>query len=197
MTISEDVEQIGRGLAGAADVSLSSTLNEALGRFIGDAYKAAAGYIIDQDGRQSDRFAAVVSIASVSGPTDPCAIPADKTAAVIDVCDELTSTNSVLRMRASRTQRRLKRPRFRKKKQEQTSPSGLVLAARSTVPLEVVAEELDRLNSKTPSSQWPDMIAVASTGVINYAVQFPGEAISGGFLPRPKAPSPITCHLST
>jgi hypothetical protein len=51
------------------------------------------------------------------------------------------------------------------------------------LPLDNIAEELDRLNRQTPGRKWPDMVVVASTGAIHYAVQFPGETISGDFLP--------------
>lgn len=39
------------------------------------------------------------------------------------------------------------------------------------------------MNAQTPGREWPDMVVVASTGSINYAVQFPGESLSGDFLP--------------
>jgi hypothetical protein len=61
---------------------------------------------------------------------------------------------------------------------------GVIFAAESAVPLEHLADELDRLNQETPNAHWPDMVVVASHGVITYAVQFPGEpTISAGFLP--------------
>lgn len=49
--------------------------------------------------------------------------------------------------------------------------------------MENFAEELECLNAQTPSREWPDMIVVASTGTINYAVQFPGESLIGDYLP--------------
>jgi hypothetical protein len=53
----------------------------------------------------------------------------------------------------------------------------------------MVAEELERLNAQSPSREWPDMIAVASTGAIHYAVQFPGElSVAGDYLPPAEDP---------
>lgn len=52
-----------------------------------------------------------------------------------------------------------------------------------TLSLEAFAEELDRLNRQTPGAQWPDMVAVLSTGTINYTLRFPGERITGDLLP--------------
>lgn len=60
---------------------------------------------------------------------------------------------------------------------------GVIFAAQTTVPLETLAEELDRLNRATPSAQWPDMVVVQSKGTINYGAQFPGEGVTGDFLP--------------
>jgi hypothetical protein len=49
--------------------------------------------------------------------------------------------------------------------------------------MESLAEELDRLNKQHSDREWVDMVVVLHKGTINYAVQFPGEGISGDFLP--------------
>jgi hypothetical protein len=184
MSISEDALQSGKGLAGAGGASLSDMLNDALGHFIGNDYKVVSGYVIDFDGRESESFASVIHKVAVSADSaDPCAVPADATAAVIDVCDELDLESFRAAYRRIADAKTLKKTAVPKGEMKTNITLGILLAARSAVPLETVAEELDRLNSKAPSSQWPDMIAVASTGVINYGVQFPGESISGDFLP--------------
>jgi hypothetical protein len=184
MSISEDALESGKGLAGAGGASLYGTLNDALGRFIGYDYKAVSGYVIDVDGRKSETFASVIHKASVSpDSTDPCAVPADATAAVIDVCDVLDLESFRAGYGRIADAKTLKKTPVPKDEVKTNITLGILLAARSAAPLETVAEELDRLNAKTPSSQWPDMIAVASTGVINYGVQFPGESVSGDFLP--------------
>jgi hypothetical protein len=184
MSISEDALQLGKGLAGAGGASLSGLLNDALGRFIGDNFKAIPGYLIDLDGKKSESFASVVRGATESAePAEPAAIPADAAAAVIDVCDELDLDSFRAAYRRIADAKTLKKTPVPKGETKTNITLGILLAARAAVPLETVAEELDRLNSKTPGSQWPDMIAVASTGVINYGVQFPGESLSGDFLP--------------
>jgi hypothetical protein len=184
MSISEDALKLGRGLAGAGGASLSDMLNNALGHFIGDNYKAVPGCLIDFEGKKSESFACVIHDAAVSAEAvDASSIPADATAAVIEVCDQLdleSFRTAYWRIADAKT---LKKTPVPKSQTKTNITLGILLAARSTVPLDTVAEELDRLNSKTPSSQWPDMIVVASTGVINYGVQFPSEPISGDFLP--------------
>ena len=184
MSISEDVHQSGQDLAGADDARLAGMLNDALGRFIGNHYKAVPGCVIDRDDRKSQNFASVIHEASASiDPTDLRAVPADAVAAVIDVRDELDLENFRAAYGRIADAKTMKKAAVPKGEMKTNITLGVLLAARSAVPLEVIGEELDRLNAKTPSSQWPDMIAVASTGVINLGVQFPGESISGDFLP--------------
>ncbi len=60
---------------------------------------------------------------------------------------------------------------------------GVILARSSTVALDKLAEELDQLNQRTSSSNWPDMVAVLGVGTLNYAVQFPGEGVLGDYMP--------------
>jgi hypothetical protein len=61
---------------------------------------------------------------------------------------------------------------------------GVIFAVAAAVPLEHLADELDRLNRQTPSEHWRDMVGVAAHGLIRYGVQFPGEAaVSGQWLP--------------
>jgi len=47
--------------------------------------------------------------------------------------------------------------------------------------LEAIAEEMQRLNEDIPGTEWPDLVAVADAGVVQYAVQFPGENLTGDF----------------
>jgi hypothetical protein len=185
MSTSDDASQCGKSLAAADQASLSTILNDSLTSFIGDDYKVVPGYLIDLDGRQSAKFASVIHTSSVSlDPADACAVLADTTAAVIDVCDELNVERFQGAYGRIADVKRLRKTPVSKDEPNRTNVTlGVVLAARSAVSLEIIAEELDRLNSKTPCRQWPDMIIIASTGVINYGVQFPGESISGDYLP--------------
>jgi hypothetical protein len=185
MSISEDALQVGKSRAIAGQADLSGILNEALSRFVSDAYKNTPGYLIDLDGRKSAHFASVIHRPMASADlTNPCAVPADATAAVIDVYDELDLERfraAYDRIADAKTLRKTSVPKHETNKTNVTL--GVVFAARCAVPLDTVAEELNGLNSHRPGRQWPDMIVVASTGVINYGIQFPGESISGDFLP--------------
>ena len=59
---------------------------------------------------------------------------------------------------------------------------GIILAQRSDPPLETLGEELDRLNKATPGRERPELLVVASTGVISYGVQVPTEGVAGDVL---------------
>lgn len=48
--------------------------------------------------------------------------------------------------------------------------------------MEEFVSALEALNAETSSEQWPDAVVFGEIGVINYAVQFPGEQISGNWL---------------
>jgi hypothetical protein len=184
MSLSEKALQWGESLAGARGESLADTLNHGLGQFIGDDYKTVSAYVIGLDGKRSDSFAAVIHRAAESADVTECgAVPANATAAVIDVCDELDLESFRAAYGRIADAKKLKKTAVPKGEDKTNVTLGIVLTARSAIPLDTVAEELDRLNSNTPSSQWPDMIVIASTGIINYGVQFPGESISGDFLP--------------
>ena len=61
MSISEDVHQSGQNLAGVDDAHLAGMLNDALGQFIGNHYKAISGCMIDRDGRKSQNFASLLA----------------------------------------------------------------------------------------------------------------------------------------
>jgi hypothetical protein len=53
---------------------------------------------------------------------------------------------------------------------------GIIFARDTSVPLETLGEELDRLNRQHPDREWTDMVVVLSKGTINYGVHFPRRA---------------------
>ena len=58
----------------------------------------------------------------------------------------------------------------------------MIFAADATVPLEELADELERLNTRTLSDQWADMVVVATKGQISYSVQMVGSSKLDGVL---------------
>jgi len=185
MAIAQDVQDTGRQVAAASAEALAGVISAGIGRHLGWPYRVASASIVDCNGGMSDTFAAVAYVAAESCPdSSPVPIPADSAAAVIDATESLTIDNfRAAYSRIARAKRLKKTPTSGLDAPTTTITLGIIFAQRSQLPLETFAEELERLNAHTPSREWPDMVVVASTGVINYAVQFPGESLTGDYLP--------------
>ncbi len=185
MAIAQEVLEAGRQIAGASTGTLPAALRTGIELHVGWPYKTATANVVDRDGAVSDTFAAVVYAAQEGAPAAATAqIPADVAAVVIDATDSLTIDNiRAAYARIARAKRLKKSPAPKLDTPTTTVMLGVIYAQRSDLPLEVFAEELERLNAGTSSREWPDMIVVASMGAIQYAAQFPGESLSGDYLP--------------
>lgn len=185
MTIAQEVIETGRQVAAVSAGSLSAALRAGIERYIGWPYKVATASVVDADGAVSDTFAAVVYAAKEEAPAAATAqIPADITAVIVDATDNLTIDNiRGAYARIAHAKRLKKSPAPKLDTPTTTVTLGVIYAQRSDLPLEIFAHELERLNTETSSREWPDMIVVASMGAIQYAAQFPGESLSGDFLP--------------
>jgi hypothetical protein len=159
-------------------------LNRFVAGFVGPSFAASAAVIEDADGARTDAYTAVVHSAHGTPDTDGV-VRADDAAVAICAVERLYVEN----LRAAYAQL-TQAKRLRKQPVPQVPGTAhtnrtltIMLALRSALPMETVALELERLNAETPDMQWPDMVAVASTGTVQYAVQWPGEGLSGDFLP--------------
>lgn len=186
MALAQEVQDAGREIAAANATDLPGLLNSAIQRFLGWPFKTASARVVDRDGTQTEDFASVVYAASEGGAApDPKAIPADLAAIVIDATESQDLENfgaAYAHIAKAKSLKKTPGPQL-KGTPSTTVTLGIIFAQRTALPLEVFAEELERLNAQTPSRMWPDMVVVASIGVINYAVQFPTESLSGDFLP--------------
>jgi hypothetical protein len=185
MNVSEEIHDAGQEVASATGQDLPDVLNHALRRFLGWPFKITAGYAVDRGGNKSATFATVIHTAPATAIGSSGAIPADAVGAVVDVCENVDSDGfraAYRRIAQAKTLRKDTAPCV-KAVPITTVTLGIIFALHSTLSLEDLAEELNRLNTQTPNQQWPDMIVVVSAGVVNYAVQFPGEQLSGDFLP--------------
>jgi hypothetical protein len=106
-------------------------------------------------------------------------------ACVIDIVETLDLPSLAVAYRRIATAKALHKPPILKSGNEVRTDRtlGVILARTSTVALDKLAEELDQLNQRTSSSNWPDMVAVLGVGTLNYAVQFPGEGVLGDHMP--------------
>ncbi|MFM0368412.1 hypothetical protein [Paraburkholderia aspalathi] len=185
MTIAQEVLETGRQVAAVSAGTLSAALRAGIERYVGWPYKVASASVVGVDGTVSDTFAAVVYAAKEKSPAAaPAHIPADSAAVVVDATDSLTIDNfRAAYARVARAKRLKNSPAPKLDTPTTTVTLGVIYAQRSDLPLEAFAEELERLNAATQSREWPDMIVVASMGAIQYAAQFPGELLSGDYLP--------------
>jgi hypothetical protein len=150
------------------------------------AFWETKGFAIDAERQKTDIFGTLIYTVSQSQPTpEPSNFNADNVACVIDVDESL----DVERLHAA-----YERIACAKRLKKTLAPNipgvpyttvtlGIILARDATMPIETLAEELDRLNRQHPDREWTDMVVVLTKGTINYAVQFPGESIAGDFLP--------------
>lgn len=184
MGLSEDAYQAAQDVIVASAATLPDELNKFIGGFIGAPFSAAPGSVQDGDGKETERFASVIHTGD-GGACDTGAFAADSVAAVVDASGELTLENfRVAYGRVAVAKQLRKTPLARTEGGPRTSVTlGLIVAARSALSLEAIAEELERLNTSVAGEHRPDMVVVASTGVISYAVQFPSESVSADFLP--------------
>lgn len=58
---------------------------------------------------------------------------------------------------------------------------GFIVARDSALSIEQIAKEVARLNSETPSQQWPDAVALLTSGLVNYTAHIPGRDEGGDF----------------
>jgi hypothetical protein len=185
MEIGQDARETGRKIASVSIESLSTALRDGVEKFIGHPFKVSSGSVIDSDNKVSDLFAAIVYVETEESQSKaPSQLPADSTAVVIDATDNLTIDKfRAAYLRVAKAKRLKKSPTPLIETPTTNVTLGLIYAQASDLTLEAFAKELERLNSTTPSCEWPDMIVVSSIGAIQYAVQFPGESLSGDYLP--------------
>jgi hypothetical protein len=186
MALVDEVRDAAQSILDAADPSmLPAALNGFIGQFCGPSIGASQGVVVDHDGNQSEAFACVVHVTNQDGRPRHSPFSADDVAAVIDCCRVL----DVVTLRAAyarivQAKRLGKRRIQRKKGVPQTNATlGVICSIQAVVSLDILAEELRTLNEATAGQFRPDMVVVASTGTIQYAVQFPSENLSGDFLP--------------
>jgi len=184
--ISNRVREEGQSLLSVvrAGASIELSLPSAINPFLRPAFVAGPGSVIDLNGRKSEHFAALVHLNSPTQLGDS-EIPADAVACVIDVSqkldlEELRKSYS----RVAHAKSLKKTPIPVGKSSLQTNVTlGIIFAVESELSMEALGEEIDNLNRNTPSAHWPDMMVVLSKGTFHYAVQFPGEGVSGDYLP--------------
>jgi hypothetical protein len=175
--------------AGAEILSSSRGVKDALNQVLNQRlpwpFRAISASLRDAEGRESDVFGTVIR-AGASNSEEATAFPVsvDNAACVIDVNESLNVESLRAAYGRIASAKRLKKTAGELPGVVMTTVTlGVVLARGVDLPMETLAEELDRLNGTHPDREWTDMVVVLSKGIINYAVQFPGEGLTGDFLP--------------
>jgi hypothetical protein len=186
VTISEAVHRAGQNLVSLAESPhLSGALNVALGKLLTWPFHVDAG-VASFDGEKTEEFGTLVYAGSGSAvPASVLLVNADNLACVIDACErfDLAAFRSSYERVARAKQLKKSSPTHIPGTPHTTVTMGMLVARDSEVPLESLAEELEKLNSQHSDRVWPDMVVVLAKGVINYAVQFPGTKVLGDYLP--------------
>jgi hypothetical protein len=184
-TIAQDVQATGQKIEASSE-SLPDVLNKALNQYLKWPFRAARGFAVDSEKQKTDEFDTIVYTASEpqSGEA-PLKINSDNLACVVHVVENLDVEQLRIAYDRIACAKRLKKtvPQNVPGVPYTTVTLGIIFSRDATVDMETLAIELDSLNKVHPNREWVDMMVVLSKGTINYGVQFPGESISGDFLP--------------
>jgi hypothetical protein len=184
-SISKIVYEDGQKLAASTE-SLSDALKMALNQLVGWPFQASSGFVSDSEGQMTDEFGTLIyTVTQLQPSTKPPRFNANNVACVIDIYENIDLERLHVAYKKIACAKRLKKT---------ISPNvpgvpyttvtlGIIFARDANLPIESLAEEINRLNRQYPDCEWTDMVVVLSKGTINYAVQFPGENVIGDFLP--------------
>jgi hypothetical protein len=188
-SVAKEMLDRARGLIDTSELDFSASLRALLRDLYGWPYKISAGAIRDNE-RVSDPFGVVIYVPPDEATTaSDDAIPSDNAAAVIETVETLdVDTFETAYRRIACAKALAKSPALEVNGTPVSNTTlGGIVAQHATVPLDTIADALERLNTETHHDQWTDIVAVLGVGVINLGLQFPGEGVSGDFLPPGRA----------
>lgn len=182
--ISQVLYEAGQKIATSSE-SLADALNETLNQLLPWPFHATKGSVRDAGGQTTNGFATVIQTTTSQSDTDDEIINADNVACVIDVVESIGVEEFHNAYERIACVKRLKKTPLPPNLGIActTVTLGIIIAREAEVPIQLLAEKLDHLNSQHEDSERTDMVVVLTKGIINYAVQFPGEGIAGDFLP--------------
>ena len=185
-SISEQVLKAAEAILEAPVPQLCESVRTALQRFISSDFTIGSGVVVDVSGKSTPNFPIVIYRSDpeqAPSAESPTPIRADRAAVVIEVYERLDA--ECLREAYSRISevKLLAKTPVPRGDARTNITLGVVFALSSSVSLDALANQLYQLNLVTPHQHWLDMLVVAPIGVINYALQFPGEGLAGDFMP--------------
>lgn len=181
--VSDRLKAARASLLAARGAGIADALNAAIRQFLPAPFVIGSKDLVDHEGKRVPALASTIYVPPTpAGTAESDHIPADSVAVAIDVRETMdleSFRTAYARVAAAKALKKRPLP------VDSTDPGvimGLVFGLRAVAPMEDFAVALEALNAATPSEQWPDAIVFAATGIINYAVQFPGEKVSGNWL---------------
>ncbi|AUT64969.1 DUF6602 domain-containing protein [Paraburkholderia terrae] len=179
----------GEAVIGAPADQLGATLLAQLRQFVPTPYRIETGIVTDSEGRRTQPLSALICLGGqlVGADVGQAVLPAESVAVAFDVTHTLELNGLAAAYSRVAAAKALTKTAPAPGNQAVEPTLGVIFAVDTTVPLEDLAAELERLNARTPSDHWPDAVVIATKGQIAYVAQFVGDkSITGLLLP----PSP-------
>lgn len=176
MNVADQARAAGKKIHAAAPGDLAATINAGIAEVVGWPFAATSGRLVDLTGNATEVFASVVHTAK-QGFVAGNDIPADNAMAVIDVVEEL----DINELQAAHA-RLLVVKRLEKLRAPQagapaaTVTMTIIFARKASLPVEIITDELCRLNESLPHAEWIDMVAISDTAVVSYGCQLAGQS---------------------
>lgn len=160
------------------DVLLSDSLIAAM-KVVVPIFEVRVVTVTDNGGTRFAPGPLIVHSAAAAGLPE---VPIDTVAAVIE-CHETLTIEGLRRSYAN-----IEAFKLAEKRNKGATPEaavdmtvGFIVARTSALSIEEIAREVARLNSETPSQQWPDAVALLTSGLVNYTAHIPGRVEGGDF----------------
>jgi hypothetical protein len=160
------------------NVPLTESLISAI-KVVVPTFEVRAAPVADNSGIRFASGPLIVHSASAIGLAE---VPIDTVAAVIE-CHETLTIEGLRQSYA-----RIEAMKLADKRTTGGTPEaavdmtvGFIVARDSALSIEQIAKEVARLNSETPSQQWPDAVALLTSGLVNYTALIPGRDEGGDF----------------
>lgn len=186
-TLGEKIRLAGKAVIAAPADQVGTILAAQLQQLVTPPYRIETAAIADHVGRTTESFPVLIcNGGQIIGPTGSQAVvPTESVAVAFEVShtvdlDGLAAAYGRLAQAKAQVK---SAPVPGGEHIERTL--GIIFAADSSVPLEELGEEVIRLNARTPSDRWPDLLVVAKKGQIGYYAQLLGSNNEPGILLPP------------
>jgi hypothetical protein len=186
-TLGDLIRAAGQSIITAPADQLGTVLAAQLQQIITPPYRVETCAIVDSEGRRTAPFEALICNggAPIGDAGDQTAVPTESVAVAFDVTHTLDLNGlaaAYARIAAAKAMKKI----FPVPGNQTIEPTlGVIFAVDSAVPLQELAEELERLNAATPSNQWADVVIIATKGQIAYSVQWVGSSKLDGLMLPP------------